>query len=364
VKPARLSFWSALPAYIGGKRRLAPLILREIDKLVPRAQWHGCRFLDGFAGACSVSLYAKAMGFHVHSVDIAERSMIVARALVANSRTTLSRADIVRILAKELPAPGPIENRYVPSVFPLNVARFLDQALAVVSETANEAKANLIKLLAMKVAMAAHPMGQVRKGTAHRLATGELESITPSCVGIYVDAARLTSPDRLWALGERINGGVSQGHGRADRADTVEILPSIESDLAYFDPPYAGTTAYEREYKVVDEIFEGEAKPVSPFSRPGGAAFLDRLFEQAAHIPLWTISFGNAELTLSELEAKAARHGRKTRAIELHYAHKASVARAATRRANREYLVLGVDPAVDLATLGQKSALAGAGGCP
>jgi hypothetical protein len=358
------SFWGALPAYIGGKRKLAPLIFREIDRVIPRAQWPGCRFFDGFAGACSVSLYAKAQGFHVHSVDIAERSMIVARALVANSRTTLTRADIVRILAKELPGPGAVQQRYVPAVFPANVARFLDEALAVAAETANEAKANLIKLLAMKVAMAAHPMGQVRKGTAHRVATGELESITPSCVGIYVDAARLTSPERLWVMAERINAGVSQGHGRADKADTLEILPSIEVDIGYFDAPYPTTTPYEREYRVLDEIFEGHAREVSPFSRPGGAAFLDRLFEQAAHIPLWTISFGNAELTLSELEAKVARHGRKTRAIELHYAHKASVARAATRRANREYLVLGVDPAVDLATLGQKSALAGAGRCP
>jgi hypothetical protein len=165
-------------------------------------------------------------------------------------------------------------------------------------------------------------------------------------------------------MAERINAGVSQGTGRADRADTLEILPSIEADVLYADPPYSGTTAYEREYRVLDEIFEGKAREVSPFSRPGGAAFLDRLFERTAHIPVVVVSFGNAEITLDELEAKLRRTGRETRAIELHYAHKASVARAATRHANREYLVLGVDPAVDLATLGQKSALAGAGRCP
>jgi hypothetical protein len=310
-------------------------------------------------------LYAKAQGFHVHSVDIAERSMIVARALVANSRTALSRADIVRILVKELPETGPVEQRYVPAVFPVGMARFLDQALATAADIGDEAKANLMKLLAMKVAMAAHPMGQVRKGTAHRVSTGEFESITPSCVGIYVDAARLTSPERLWAMAERINAGVSQGRGRADRADTLEILPSIEAEMAYFDPPYSGTTPYEREYRVLDEIFEGEARSVSSFSRTGGTALLDQLFERSAHIPVVVVSFGNAEITLDELEAKLRRTGRETRAIELHYAHKASVARAATRRANREYLVIGVDPAVDLATLGQKrAATAAVGGCP
>ena len=31
----KLSMWSSLPPYLGGKRRLCPLFFREIDRLIP-----------------------------------------------------------------------------------------------------------------------------------------------------------------------------------------------------------------------------------------------------------------------------------------------------------------------------------------
>ena len=46
----RLSAWSALPPYLGGKRRLAPTIFREIDRILPRRLWRDLTFLDGFLG--------------------------------------------------------------------------------------------------------------------------------------------------------------------------------------------------------------------------------------------------------------------------------------------------------------------------
>ena len=91
-------FFAALFPYLGGKRRLCPLIFREIDKLIPRRHWPGRVFLDGFLGGGSVSLYAKAMGFKVVATDIAERSITVGRALIENSRVKLNREDALRLL--------------------------------------------------------------------------------------------------------------------------------------------------------------------------------------------------------------------------------------------------------------------------
>ena len=59
----KLPFFAALFPYLGGKRRLCPLIFREIDRLLPRRHWRDRTFLDGFLGGGSVSLYAKAVGF-------------------------------------------------------------------------------------------------------------------------------------------------------------------------------------------------------------------------------------------------------------------------------------------------------------
>ena len=49
----KLSMWSSLPPYLGGKRRLCPVIFREIDRVVPRRLWEGMTFLDAFLGGGS-----------------------------------------------------------------------------------------------------------------------------------------------------------------------------------------------------------------------------------------------------------------------------------------------------------------------
>src|SRR2546427_12257831 len=87
----RLKMWSSLFPYLGGKRRLCPLIFREIDRVVPRRLWPGLTFLDAFLGGGSVSLGAKAQGFKVVATDIAERSIVGGQALIETTRDLLSR---------------------------------------------------------------------------------------------------------------------------------------------------------------------------------------------------------------------------------------------------------------------------------
>jgi adenine-specific DNA methylase len=341
----RLAMWGALPPYLGGKRRLCPLIFREIDHVLPRRMWAGRMFLDGFLGGGSVSLYAKAQGFRVVSCDIAERALMTGRGLIENSRTKISREDVIRILT---PNPEPalrIEREMCPAIFTQNVARFIDRALVQAELTPDPAKAALLKLLAIRMALLSHPMSQVRKGTIHRVTTGEFESITQSCIKRYVDdALRLTRLERVWELAEHINAGVFQGDGTVHEGSVLDLLPTIDADVAYFDPPYPGVMSYEREYKVIDEILEGKTRPTSPFTAKDGAAMIDRLFERAQHIPVWLLSLGNAVAALDELEAKMTKLGRATKAIEIRYQHLAAIATDEKKEANREFLVVGWDP--------------------
>ena len=344
----RLPFFHALFPYLGGKRRLCPLIFREIDKLLPRRHWHGRTLLDGFMGGGSVALYAKAMGFSVIAADIAERSINVGRALIENSRVRLTREDVLRLLEPTDNPPGHIERDLVPSVFTRNMARFIDRALAVASDTSDTAKAALIRMLAIRLALLEHPMSQVRKGTIHRVATGEYESITESCVHHYVEGLRLTRFDRVWQLAQQINGGVFQGEGRVIKGSIFDVLPNIEADVAYLDPPYPGVMSYEREYKIIDQILEGTQRETSPFTAKDGAAMIDGLLDQARHIPIWLLSLGNEVVGISELEEKMRRLGRETRAIEIKYQHLAAVATEEKKARNREFLVIGWDPAAEL----------------
>lgn len=341
----KLPFFTALYPYLGGKRRLCPVIFREIDRVLPRREWQGRTFLDGFLGGGSVSLYAKAMGFRVVAMDIADRAITVGRALVENSRVKLTREDVIRLLT---PNPEPamrVEREMVPAIFTANVARLIDRALAQARATTDPAKAALLKMLAIRIALLEHPMSQVRKGTIHRVASGEFESITESCVHHYVGGLRLTRMERVWALAQQINGGVFHGDGIVHQRSVLDLLPSIKADVAYFDPPYPGVMSYEREYKVIDQILEGTTRATSPFTAKDGAGMIDGLFERARHIPVWLLSLGNAVVTIEELEAKMAKLGRETKAIEIKYQHLPSIATAEKKETNREFLVVGWDQA-------------------
>src|SRR6266699_214475 len=340
----RLKIWSALYPYLGGKRKLCPLIFREIDRIVPRRLWLTLTFLDAFLGGGSVSLGAKAQGFKVISTDIAERSIVVGQALIENTRVRITREDVLRLLAPRTGAPGRVARDLAPSVFTANVGRFLDAAFEAAAQTGDVAKAALLRLLAIRVALLAHPMSQVRPGTVYRATTGEWEGITPSCLYHYVDGFRLTTPAKLWDLAQQLNAGVFQGDATVMKADILEALPSIQADIAYFDPPYPGVMGYEKEYRIIDQLLEGTTRPTSPFTARTGASMLDTLFERATQIPVWVLSLGNEVVTIEELESKMIKLGRQTKAIAIAYQHLPAVLTAEKKRDNREFLVMGWDP--------------------
>ena len=84
----RYTLWSGVPAYLGGKRRLCPVIFGMLAQYLPRNDWPGAVLLDPFSGGGAVSLYAKAFGFGVFASDVAERAALIGRALIANSRSS------------------------------------------------------------------------------------------------------------------------------------------------------------------------------------------------------------------------------------------------------------------------------------
>jgi hypothetical protein len=186
-------------------------------------------------------------------------------------------------------------------------------------------------------------MSQVRKGTIHRLETGEYESITESCLYHYVDGLRLTQPRKLWELARQINEGVFLGEARVRKESVLDALPSIPAQIAYFDPPYPGVMSYEKEYGVLDQMLEGTKRPTSPFTAKDGAKMIDELLVRARHIPVWILSLGNAVAGIEELEAKMTALGRETRAIEIAYKHLAAVATEEKKATNKEFLVIGWD---------------------
>lgn len=337
---ASMQMFQALPPIFGGKRRLLGHIFREL----PRPS-EAPVLADAFLGGGSVSLYAKARGYRVLCNDIAQRSALVGRALIANDRTTLAPEDVLRLFAPDEGNTGFIEERLSPGVVTRRHARFLDNALPV-ARRAEEPKRSLLLLLLVKYLYAQRPMGNFgAKSIIAQLDDGCFDEVNPSFLRgpflgrVHAHPKRLCEP-----LRRQVNQGVFAGAARceAHQQNVFAFLAGVEADVAVLDPPYAGTLDYSTALRAVDEMLAGEV--VTPersvFSSDGWSAALDRLFEAAAHIPVWALTFGNVATDLDALVAQVRRHRPHVTAQAIDYAHLSSLASEASRARNQELIVI------------------------
>lgn len=324
-------YFQALPAFFGGKRRLVPLLFALLAEVLAPAAWTTATLIDAMVGGGAVALHAKALGFHVVASDAALRSVVVARALIANSRVRLSRADILRILAAAT-SDGPA-GAFVPGVFTAGQAALLNGLLAVAAGL-GEPHESLVQLLAVKFALRSQPMSQLRGTDARAAAGGDYDRVSPRRLRHYINARRWETPAGLWALAQEINLGVFGGSGVAEQGDARAVLARTPADVAVLDPPYPGTARYQDEYAVLDALL-GDSPDLADLT-------LDGLLEAAAHIPVIVLTYGGPHVALEDVTAAVARHRRVVRAVSVPYPHLASLASAQRRAADREYLVVAV----------------------
>jgi len=334
--------FEALPPYFGGKRRLCPRIFREIARVHPRETWSSLRLVDPFLGGGSVSLYAKAQGFGVLCGDLAERSVIIGKALVENDSARLNEQDVLRLF---VPVEGNrylIEQNYVPDCFALASAQFLDNAFAVVEQVDDETKRSLLRLLLVKYIYWLRPHSKFSSPGAFNRPFAEERWDDIKATYKHAIAANATHPlPAVRALAKDINRAIARGSQpcRAMKGDALETIRAGDAaEVLYLDPPYSGTLSYEEEYRVLDEIL-GERHEPSAFSERDGLSHFASLLEQCASSPLWVISYGNAVADLDAVRASVERF-RPTRAVEIAYSHMNAVATQAKREANREFIIL------------------------
>ncbi len=327
------SFFRALPAYLGGKRRLCPLIFSLIAEQLPRRQWPDSTLLDPFSGGGAVALYAKAQGFKVVASDLAERAAIVARALVANSSTRLRREDVLDLFREPDETYPSAAARHVPEVFTTEQAEWLDRALARARRRSDPTR-SLLLLVAIKVALRCQPMSMLTATDARHAAAGEFDRVSPRRLGHYLRAQQsLLTTDAVWRLAEDVNAGVFGGRGDAHCGDAVELITDAGVDVLYLDPPYPGTSRYEREYAALDTAL-GDA----PTERPPPT--IEQLLDAAREIPLVVLSYGGPTVTLDELVETVGAYREVVRAVAIPYPHLRSIASKEKSDANCEFIVL------------------------
>jgi adenine-specific DNA methylase len=308
----------------------------------PREAWPTLRLVDPFLGGGSVSLYAKAQGFGVLCGDLAERSVIIGKAVIENDDVRLSEDDILRLF---MPAEGNrhvIEQNYVPDCFAVASARFLDNALPAAEEVEDQVKRSLLRLLLVKYIYWMRPHSKFSSPGAFNRPFAEERWDDIKATYKHAIAANASHPlPALRSLARYINRAVARGAQpcRAMKGDALQTIRAGEgAEVLYLDPPYSGTLAYEEEYRVLDEIL-GERHEASAFSEREGLNHFASLLEQCQAYPLWVISYGNAVADLDAVRGAVERF-RPTRAVEIAYSHMNAVATQAKREANREFIIL------------------------
>lgn len=333
----RLRMFDALVPYFGGKRKLCPVIFRQISKYLPREKWQGKIFVDAFLGSGAVSLYAKAQGFKIIANDIAERSYIAGKAIIENNLTLLSEEDIHKLF---LPNPNNehlIEKTFVPDVFTRRHAIFLDNAFT-------NAKRPIDKYLLLKYIFHIRPYSKFSSPNAFNRPMGEGRFDEIKQTYNRAISNNLQTPLAILQIEkEKINRGIfSNGYdNHIFKQDVFDFLSKVNGDVLYLDPPYAGTLSYESEYGILDKIL-GESKPKSRFSSDDGIEVLDTLLARAESFPLWIISFGNAggKNELSKLVEMVSKY-RRCESKEFVYKHCEAMASEEHKQKCREWLIIG-----------------------
>lgn len=318
--------FSALPNYLGGKRRICPEIFAEIARIHPPTTWHKLTFMDAFMGGGAISLYAKAQGFNVLANDLAWRCALLGKAIIQNNSQKLTNNDLGLLFAERNGDNRFVERHHVPQTFSIEMAQFLDQALGNVREAElDETHEALLYTVLIRLMLMARLGGQMTNlAFATNLARGNYDAITDGQLGranIYFESI----PKRMRRLQAYINAAIFIGKARVFEEDSLIWMPEHEADIAYLDPPYFGSTSYEASYYHLDCILEGKILPRyrhSPFNRPQTAwASLIEMFSACDHIPTWIFSFAEnpGGFSQNQLCNLIEQFDREPRVVPLHH---------------------------------------------
>jgi D12 class N6 adenine-specific DNA methyltransferase len=344
--PSSLSrYFDALPSVLGGKRSLAPLLFGEIARAgYPPARGHV--LLDPFMGAGSISIIGKALGYEVHANDVAERSEAVGRALIENDRVHLTRDEVA---AAMLADPG---DRFRPGPkrlpFQHDARELLVAMTAEAERYASPAKRALMRTLVVKAAVRIAMWGQLKSEGNRRIAERRYDRLTAG-QATWVKTATRPRKQVLNELRLLDRGVFANGHRNTmSRGDVIDFLERTDGDVAYLDPPYPGTVAYEDEYVGIDELLLGrEVTPDrSRFSARDGWRFLGDVFDAAERVPCWVLSLGNEEVTAEEVAELMRQRGREVEGRQVRYAHLLSQASDEKLARNEELILVAQRAAV------------------
>lgn len=329
-------YLKAVPGWLGSKRKLARTIMQAATEA-----WGGDMdlpdapvFADPFAGGMAVSLTAKALGWEVRAGDLSPSAEALGKALVENDDRILDPEVCAKAITTDISIDLPPEKELS---LPKNCRNVLARIASYERQLTDGETRWLIRAWLVKTTLAMSFWG-IPLMSAGRRSWDELT------VGQTQQLRKIGSPIVL-ALkeAEKLNMGVFPNGqlNRMHRADAEAFMDDLEADVLYLDPPYPGTTAYEKAYAGLNKLLEPDAgTEASEWSDEDGWQLLQTLFDKAGEVPVWVVSMGRGADPAAIADMMAARDREPSWRV-LEHTHIRALRNPADAKSGDELLIVG-----------------------
>lgn len=278
-------YLAATLPWLGSKRGIARQILRVIQE--EGYEPTETTIADAFLGGGGFAMAAKALGYCVHGNDMSPISYALGQALIENDERIIQPEERDLALSAaygQATIPPPKELN-----LPDNCRRLLAGMVEVERHLGHTAQGPLLRTWIAKTALTMSMWGIPTMAAGSR----EWDQMTAG------QAQQLKRTGRPMKVAKKTCQSVNTGvfsNGQANsmrRGDAVEFLAESDAQICYLDPPYPGTTSYERAYVGVNRLLEPDADSTpSEWSAADGWLLLEKAFDAAESIPLWVLSMG------------------------------------------------------------------------
>lgn len=311
---------SRFPAtrYMGSKNKL----LTQIWGVARQFEFDTA--VDLFGGSGVVSYMMKAQGKRVVSNDYMAMAATYAKAMVENSKVTLSPLEARRLVDTEWGGDDFVQNTFAGLYFSDEDNAFIDNLRAGIAQIRNPYKRSIAMSGLMRTCMKKRPRG-IFTYVGDRYDDGR-KDLSISFRDHFLEAVQL------------VNGAVFD-NGRENRArhGDAMTLAAVENALVYIDPPYYSPLSdneYVRRYHFVEGLardwqgvdiqehtltkkFKNYPTPFS--SRLGAADAFDKLFRRHRNSILVVSYSSNSQPGLDEMVGIMSRYKKHVEVVPVDY---------------------------------------------
>jgi len=322
--------------YIGNKEKISNWICDNIPKDVHT-------ILDAFSGGASVSYEAKKRGYEVLSNDILKVNYLLSKALVENKNVTINENDL-KIIFDGRPKKGFMYNNYSEVFFFPEECMELDLYRNNIEKLDDEYKISLALSLIRRSMIRKMPYSRFnlpwekikqlrdeeysydkykRKRAYHNLSFKHhfIQNLKEYNMAIFDN----------------------NNNNKSYNQDIFELLPKVEADLIYLDPPYTGTmNNYFGFYGLIDEyINKNKSEPFENnfIDKTIVLELFDILFLKLAKFKYWLLSYNNSSYpTKEQLIQLLKKHSNDIIVVERNHSYQ--VTGKNKKKENKEYLFI------------------------